>query len=239
MVRGRCLRPCPTGRARARLDGDAEAQPGLRRWHPPVPRLAAQRPGILARNGRTRRRAPGLGRRGAAAPGRRTAGLLLCGHTHHPRVVRTAAGQLLVNPGSVGLPAYDDERPYPHVIENGSPDARYAIVEQVDGAWQAQLLAVPYDHESMARLADAARPARLGLRAAHRLHARTGLTSQRGGRRHHPARPCDLPCSTWTTRCSAATATCCGATSCWTGACWTRVSASATGRWRAPTPPAA
>ena len=82
------------------------------------------------------------------------AALLLCGHSHHPRIVRTAAGQLIVNPGSVGLPAYDDDHPHWHVIENGAPDARYAIVEQVDGAWQAQLLAVPYDHEAMARLAD-------------------------------------------------------------------------------------
>jgi predicted phosphodiesterase len=83
-----------------------------------------------------------------------SAALLLCGHSHHPRIVRSGAGQLIVNPGSVGLPAYDDDHPHWHVIENGAPDARYAIVEQVDGAWQAQLLGVPYDHESMARLAD-------------------------------------------------------------------------------------
>ena len=44
--------------------------------------------------------------------------------------------------------------PRVHVIENGAPDARYAIVERVHGAWQAALLAVPYDHESMARLAE-------------------------------------------------------------------------------------
>jgi hypothetical protein len=68
--------------------------------------------------------------------------------------VRTAAGQLIVNPGSVGLPAYDDEIPHRHVIENGAPDARYAIVERMHGAWQAALLAVPYDHESMAQLAE-------------------------------------------------------------------------------------
>jgi len=83
-----------------------------------------------------------------------SAALVLCGHSHHPRIVRTAAGQLIVNPGSVGLPAYDDAYPHWHVIENGAPDARYAIVEQVHGDWQAQLLAVPYDHESMARLAE-------------------------------------------------------------------------------------
>jgi hypothetical protein len=60
---------------------------------------------------------------------------------------------LLVNPGSVGLPAFDDERPYPHLIENGSPDARYAIVERIDGEWLASLITVPYGHAAMARLA--------------------------------------------------------------------------------------
>lgn len=79
--------------------------------------------------------------------------VVICGHTHIPRVMRSRRGQLLVNPGSVGLPAYDGSHPHPHVVENGSPDARYAIVEKVDGNWSAQLLAVPYDHLPMARLA--------------------------------------------------------------------------------------
>jgi predicted phosphodiesterase len=79
--------------------------------------------------------------------------VVACGHTHRPRVLRSPAGQLIVNPGSVGLQAYDDAHPYPHVIENGSPDARYAIVERVRGDWVASLIAVPYEHEAMARLA--------------------------------------------------------------------------------------
>ena len=44
--------------------------------------------------------------------------------------MRSARGQLIVNPGSVGLPGYDDTVPIPHVIETGSPDARYAIIER-------------------------------------------------------------------------------------------------------------
>ncbi|MBI4986986.1 MAG: metallophosphoesterase family protein [Rhodocyclales bacterium] len=79
--------------------------------------------------------------------------LVLCGHTHVPRAVRTARGQLIVNPGSVGLPAFDDERPYFHVIENGAPDARYAIVEHRGAGWSASLVAVPYDFETVAQLA--------------------------------------------------------------------------------------
>lgn len=80
--------------------------------------------------------------------------VVACGHTHIPRCLRTAGGQLLVNPGSVGLPAYDDDHPCRHVAETGSPDARYAIIERCQGAWSAALHAVPYDHEPMARLAE-------------------------------------------------------------------------------------
>jgi len=80
--------------------------------------------------------------------------VVACGHTHIPRCVRSRSGPLLVNPGSVGLPAYDDEHPCWHVAETGSPDARYAIIECHQGRWSAALHAVPYDHEPMARLAE-------------------------------------------------------------------------------------
>jgi predicted phosphodiesterase len=79
--------------------------------------------------------------------------LVLCGHSHVPRAVRSARGQLIVNPGSVGLPAFDARRPHPHVVENRSPDARYAIVEKRAGLFSAELRSVPYDHESMVKLA--------------------------------------------------------------------------------------
>jgi len=85
-------------------------------------------------------------------------GLLACGHSHVPRSVRMVSGLLIVNPGSVGLPAYDDDHPYPqssfHRIETGSPDARYAVVEKRHGRWTCDLISVPYEVESMALLAD-------------------------------------------------------------------------------------
>jgi predicted phosphodiesterase len=80
--------------------------------------------------------------------------VICCGHTHVPRMLRMADGALIVNPGSVGLQAYEDPHPYPHIAENGSPDARYAIVERREGKWQAMLIAVPYDFEPMAKLAE-------------------------------------------------------------------------------------
>lgn len=79
--------------------------------------------------------------------------LILCGHTHVARSVRTAQGGLIVNPGSVGLQAFQDDHPYPHVVESGSPDARYAIVERGPAGWTVQLLTVPYAHEPMAKAA--------------------------------------------------------------------------------------
>jgi predicted phosphodiesterase len=82
------------------------------------------------------------------------AAVVACGHTHIPRALRSRAGQLLCNPGSVGLAAYDDLEPVAHIVQNGSPDARYAILERVDGVWTVVLHSVPYDYEPMARLAD-------------------------------------------------------------------------------------
>jgi diadenosine tetraphosphatase ApaH/serine/threonine PP2A family protein phosphatase len=82
-----------------------------------------------------------------------TQSLILCAHTHLARAVRLRDGRLIVNPGSVGSPGYRDTHPFPHVIEAGTPDARYAILELVDGAWRVAFRHVPYDHEAMASLA--------------------------------------------------------------------------------------
>jgi predicted phosphodiesterase len=49
--------------------------------------------------------------------------LFLCRHTHLPRTV-AFGDSLIVNPGSVGLQAYQDDSPVPHVMETGSPHAR-------------------------------------------------------------------------------------------------------------------
>jgi predicted phosphodiesterase len=81
------------------------------------------------------------------------ASLILCGHSHIPRQVRLADGRLIVNPGSVGLPAYDDDRPLPHLVETGSPHARYAILTGEHDTWSAELRCVEYDWEKAAQLA--------------------------------------------------------------------------------------
>lgn len=82
--------------------------------------------------------------------------LILCAHTHIPRCVATRDGRLIVNPGSVGCPAYTDDLPVPHKVESGSPDACYAILEQTGTRWSVTHRRVPYDNESMADMAFAA-----------------------------------------------------------------------------------
>ena len=87
--------------------------------------------------------------------GNREAPLVLCGHSHVPRVMAVGPS-LFVNPGSVGLPAYDHDHPYDHVAECGSPHARWAIVERGPHGWQAQLRVTAYDWRAAAARAEAA-----------------------------------------------------------------------------------
>lgn len=79
--------------------------------------------------------------------------IILCGHTHIPRVVRLRDGRLVVNPGSVGLPGYDGRVPVPYVVEVGTPHACYAILERAREGWLATIRHVPYGSATMAELA--------------------------------------------------------------------------------------
>jgi hypothetical protein len=81
------------------------------------------------------------------------AALILCGHSHIARLVRLHSGQLIVNPGSVGIQAYEGHHPAPHTVEVGSPHGRYAIAERSSGSWRVEFIAVPYDWDAAARLA--------------------------------------------------------------------------------------
>ena len=73
------------------------------------------------------------------------ASLVLCGHTHVPRSVMLDSGQLIVNPGSVGLPAYADDLPAVHRMENYSPHASYAVIENLCNGWRVEHCKVAYD----------------------------------------------------------------------------------------------
>lgn len=79
--------------------------------------------------------------------------LILCAHTHIPRTLRLTEGRLLVNPGSVGCPAYTDDTPVDHIVSAGTPDASYAVLEKTPAGWSVTHRLVPYDHMAMSRLA--------------------------------------------------------------------------------------
>jgi predicted phosphodiesterase len=91
------------------------------------------------------------------------ASLVFCGHSHIPRVVMLPGKVWIVNPGSVGLPAYDVPPAHyvksVHYVENGSPYARYAVIDWSPKAVKVDFIAVTYDWESAAReAAQADRP---------------------------------------------------------------------------------
>jgi putative phosphoesterase len=79
--------------------------------------------------------------------------VVLCGHSHVPRVVETPKKQLIVNPGSVGLPAFGKQNVLSPVIENGSPFARYAVLEKNQDGWIVDLITIPYDYHVAAKQA--------------------------------------------------------------------------------------
>lgn len=79
--------------------------------------------------------------------------LILCGHSHAPNIISLSNGKLIVNPGSVGLPAYDDDLPSYHRIENYTPHARYLILESNETGFNYEMRILNYDYETAANQA--------------------------------------------------------------------------------------
>ena len=83
--------------------------------------------------------------------------VIVCGHTHIPRTVKLSTGQIIINTGSVGYPAYEDDLPIVHKMQTYSPHASYAVIRYVDTEqgkyWQSEHIKVPYDYEAAAKLA--------------------------------------------------------------------------------------
>ena len=79
--------------------------------------------------------------------------VVLCGHSHVPHAVWLPDGRLMINPGSVGIPAYTEDLPYPHVMEAGSPHARYAILTPRPAGWDVEHIAIAYPWAEAAAVA--------------------------------------------------------------------------------------
>jgi predicted phosphodiesterase len=58
--------------------------------------------------------------------------VILCAHTHIGRFTNLSNGKKIINPGSVGFPAYTHDSPFQHKMESFSPHAKYCIIE-MDG----------------------------------------------------------------------------------------------------------
>jgi predicted phosphodiesterase len=78
-----------------------------------------------------------------------SAGLVLCGHSHHQHAAFASGGRLVVNPGSVGHPRSVDNDDRVRV-EAGSPHARYAVLTLRAGQWTAEMIALAYDWSAAA-----------------------------------------------------------------------------------------
>lgn len=54
--------------------------------------------------------------------------IILCGHSHVNRVIYSSNEKIILNPGSVGLPAYLGSGEHRFAMESMTPHAKYAIV---------------------------------------------------------------------------------------------------------------
>ncbi|MES0882810.1 metallophosphoesterase family protein [Roseibium sp. SCP14] len=80
------------------------------------------------------------------------AAIICCGHTHIPRVVRLpSTGQIILNPGSVGFPSYDENHPLRQKMAAGSPHARYAVMTKSTGNWTFEDKIIEYDWDAASR----------------------------------------------------------------------------------------
>lgn len=79
--------------------------------------------------------------------------IVACGHSHLPRMVKTK-NKVIINPGSIGLQAYDDELPVPHKMESLSAHAKYALIDIKDNGINTELISIEYDYETAANVAE-------------------------------------------------------------------------------------
>jgi len=76
--------------------------------------------------------------------------VVCCGHSHMQNLLEPCPRKYIVNPGSVGLPAYEDSLPYLHAMESGNPNASYCIIAKENGRYCIEQILVPYDCEAAA-----------------------------------------------------------------------------------------
>lgn len=71
--------------------------------------------------------------------------VILCGHSHIPKILTTPSGKLIINPGSVGCQAFEHTSPFYHVVETNNPYAKYAIITQKNKQFTIEQIYLSYD----------------------------------------------------------------------------------------------
>lgn len=79
--------------------------------------------------------------------------VILCGHSHVNRVIYLSNGKLIINPGSVGLPAYLGNGEYRFAMESMTPHAKYAIVTANGDKINVEQINCTYDWDAAAEIA--------------------------------------------------------------------------------------
>ena len=80
--------------------------------------------------------------------------IILCAHDHTPKTLNINDGRVIINPGSVGCQAYTDDNPFYHIIQTGSPHARYSIVQSDNNKYEEENVLIDYDWNTAALVAE-------------------------------------------------------------------------------------
>jgi putative phosphoesterase len=79
--------------------------------------------------------------------------IILCGHSHVNRVIYLSNDKIILNPGSVGLPAYLGNGKYRFAMESMTPHAKYAIITANSDAINIEQINCNYDWNAAAKQA--------------------------------------------------------------------------------------
>lgn len=79
--------------------------------------------------------------------------IILCGHSHVNRVIYLSNDKIILNPGSVGLPAYLGTGQYRFSMESNTPHAKYAIVHADGDSINIEQVLCTYDWQKASETA--------------------------------------------------------------------------------------
>jgi putative phosphoesterase len=79
--------------------------------------------------------------------------IILCGHSHVNRVIWLSNGKLILNPGSVGLPAYLGNAQVRFSMESMTPHAKYALIYTDKNSINIEQINCSYDWNEASKMA--------------------------------------------------------------------------------------